>query len=583
MSDHFMPEAVQAAAELAAALDPRAGETVCIATPHLDHPGWNYTESLVRVFAYDKGHGDYLLHNSGPLNNGSFCPIWGRSTELSHTRNTGAAAFLSSEADWLLWWDSDIGVQEDAVQRLMAVADPDTMPIVGGLAFVEGSYGHDFHGGLRSALMPTLYDWSWVEPKNGMPGAYKLVGRHDWQPESLTRVAATGTGFLLTHRSVYEKISHWLVDQGAPPNIWFERIPGPDGELCGEDISFCMRAHQVELPVYVDTSVTTTHQKTIWYGGAEYKQKPFTPVAGAKQMPPEHWPKLLINPNVVQEAADTSPMRMRQVYEADEEVAVIVPVAKRDNAQRFLHSLAESLSDDQRRRRQVRVYVMGDEVDGDTVFAWEMQGLLYPNLVFDLHSYAEPMGTFAEKVNRGYEISSEPWLFLVGDDVSFQRGWLDQAMETARATGKAVIGTNDLGNSAVMSGEHATHMFISRAYVDRVGASWDGPGVVCHDGYRHWFVDNEIVLAAKQTDEWAPCLLSVVEHLHPLWGKGHNDEVYRVGQDAAEADRERWFARVSLFGSAAVIKGADGSVLRVARNGDILSNVRPAKIENEGE
>jgi hypothetical protein len=555
---HFTPEAVRESVRLARvatakvdldrALNPRAGERVCIGVPHLNDAGWNFTESLVRMAAYDKAHGDYLLHNSGLMNNGAFAPVWGRSMELSHARNTATAAFLASESDWLLWWDSDIGVEQDALEQLMAVADPVTAPIVGGLCFIEGEYSHDFRGGLRSSLAPTLYDWAWIEPSSGMPGAYKMINKREWPTGEVIRVGATGCGFLLTHRSVYEKISDWLIANKAPGHIWFERIPGPDGEKCGEDISFCMRAHQVGLPVMVHTGVQTTHQKTVWYGAPDYRMKPFTPPPmTVLPLPPEQWPKLMVNRNAVQEAAESSPIREQQVPEAAEGVAIIVPVAQRNNAEPFLTSLADSLSLAQRER--VGVYVMADDTDGDTIVAWRGQAALRlrgPWQV-DMHRYLREMGSFAEKVNRGYEISTEPWLFIVGDDVKFHPGWLDQAMQTARTSGKSVIGTNDLGNPMVLAGEHATHLFIRRDYVEQVGASWDGPGVVCHEGYRHWYVDNEMVIAAKQRGAWIPCLASPVEHLHPYYGKAVKDDVYRIGEAAASADAALYKARYEKF------------------------------------
>ena len=539
--------AEEARAELSRALNPRAGERVCIGTPHLDEAGWNYHESVMRMIAYDRAHGDHLMHDSGLMRSGAFTPIWGRSVELSHARNAGTAAFLSSDSDWHLWIDSDIGFPENALEQLLAVADPETAPIVGGLCFIEQDYSHDLRGGLRSSLSPTLYDWSWVEPHNGMPGAYKMTTRADWPNGEVTRVGATGTGLLLVHRSVYEKISVWLMEQGAPPNIWFERIPGPDGERCGEDVSFCLRAHQVGLPVLVHTGVETTHQKTVWYGLGDYRQKPYAPPpVNVLPLPPDQWPKLTVNPDAAKEAANDSPIREKQVPEADEVVDIIVPVAMRNNARPFLDSLAFSLTE--RQRALVKVHVMADFSDSMTQQAWIDARPLYENMWVYSKSYAGAMGTFAEKVNEGYRVTEAPWLFIVGDDVHFHPGWLDQAMETARATHCRVIGTNDLGNPAVQAGQHATHFFIRRDYVDVIGASWDGPGVVCHEGYRHWFVDNEIVTHARSRGEWAPCLLSHVEHMHPLWQKGADDTVYRIGQEAAEQDREVWWARVSKFG-----------------------------------
>lgn len=308
---HLTPGASISIMETPAA-DPRAGEQVCIGYPHLDSFGANFVDSVLRTIAYDRQHGNHLMHNSGLRNTGALAAAWGRSIELSHARNTIAAAFMASDADWLLWWDTDIGCEPHALEQLLAVADPETAPIVGGLCFIETDYQHDFHGGLHSALAPTLYDWAWVEPNSGMPGAYKLVTRTDWDGK-VTRVGATGAGFLLTHRSVYTKISDWLMEQGAPGHIWFERIPGPDGEKCGEDISFCLRAHQVGLPVMVHTGVSTTHQKSVWYGVPEYRAKPFTPPpVTSRPLPPDQWPKLTINPNAATDAQRDSPMGEQQ-------------------------------------------------------------------------------------------------------------------------------------------------------------------------------------------------------------------------------------------------------------------------------
>ena len=289
--------------------NPRAGEQVCIGYPHLDTFGANFVDSVLRAIAYDRTHGNHLMHSSGLRNTGALAAAWGRSIEIAHARNTIAAAFMASDADWLLWWDTDIGAEPNAVEQLLAVADPETRPIVGGLCFIETEYDHDWMGGLRSALAPTLYDWSWVEQENGLPGAFKLATRPDWTPGEVTRVGATGCGLLLVHRSAFEKITNWLMDQGAPGHIWHERIPGPDGELCGEDISFCMRAHQVGLPVYVHTGVLTSHQKSAWYGAPEYRRKPFTPPVSVTRLPPEQWPMLMINPNTVKDAEKASPIR----------------------------------------------------------------------------------------------------------------------------------------------------------------------------------------------------------------------------------------------------------------------------------
>jgi hypothetical protein len=213
---------------------------------------------------------------------------------------------------------------------------------------------------------------------------------------------------------------------------------------------------------------------------------------------------------------------------ATDEVAVVVPVMRRpQNAGPFMASLKASTG-------LATAYAVYDPDDRETAQAWVDAGAMA--LVSDRGS------SFAQKVNVGYLATGQPWLFLVGDDVRFHPGWLDQAQAVAEDRFH-VIGTNDLGNPRVTSGDHATHLLVRRSYVDEVGASWDGPKVVAHEGYAHWFVDDEIVAAAKVRGVWDMAMASIVEHLHPAWGKGESDEVYELGQSHADADRELFEAR----------------------------------------
>ena len=174
------------------------------------------------------------------------------------------------------------------------------------------------------------------------------------------------------------------------------------------------------------------------------------------------------------------------------------------------------------------VYAIAEPTDRETIEAWYEAGAQVIE-----HDTAH---TFAEKINVGYTLTDEPWLFICGDDVRFHPGWLDHAAHVARTMDAQVVGTNDLANPRVTNGDHATHLLIARSYIDEHGASWDGPKVVCHEGYRHWFVDDELVMAAKQRGVWAMALASKVEHLHPVWGKAENDDTYRLGQVHADAD-----------------------------------------------
>jgi hypothetical protein len=194
--------------------------------------------------------------------------------------------------------------------------------------------------------------------------------------------------------------------------------------------------------------------------------------------------------------------------------------------------------------RTVAVYPVCDVEDQDTIQAWRDAGAV---VLLRARQNKRP-GTFAEKVNHAYRQTREPWLFITGDDVRFRPGWLDTAIQTAEHTGAAVVGTNDLANERVIRGDHGTHLLISRHYVDEQGASWDGPGVVCHEGYGHWYVDDEIVTVAKQRDLWASASGSVVEHLHPAGGTVPLDEVYLIGMSRSEHDRMLYARRLATHG-----------------------------------
>jgi hypothetical protein len=214
---------------------------------------------------------------------------------------------------------------------------------------------------------------------------------------------------------------------------------------------------------------------------------------------------------------------------AAEEVAVIVPVLKRpQNAEPFMRSLRASTG-------LARVYAVADDDDPETAEAWASAGA---------QVIVDNVRTFARKVNLGYAKTSEPWLFLAGDDVHFHPGWLDHAQHVAAMLHGDVVGTNDLANERVMSGDHATHLLIRRSYADEVGASWDGPGVVCHEGYRHNFVDDEIVTAAKQRGVWQMSLGACVEHRHPVFNTAEDDEVYQLGGSSFEDDRKLFRSRL---------------------------------------
>lgn len=192
--------------------------------------------------------------------------------------------------------------------------------------------------------------------------------------------------------------------------------------------------------------------------------------------------------------------------------------------------------DSLRHTANVPVLAIANPDDRATVRAWGEAGAhVWP-------CWAEP-GTFAQKANTALPYVNTEWFLLVGDDVRFHSGWAERALEVADDD-VAVIGTNDLGTPAVQAGYHATHMLIRTSYARERGASWDGPGVVAHEGYWHWFVDNELVAVARQRGVWAHAAQAVIEHLHPYFGRADTDEVYALGESRRFEDAAHWEERV---------------------------------------
>ncbi len=407
-------------------------------------------------------------------------------------RNKVARQFVETDADWLFWLDTDMGFAPDTIEKLLEVADPVARPIVGGLCFAQKETHEDGLSGYRCAPRVTIMDWTDVN------GVYQFAGRAHYPVNSLVQCTGTGSACLLIHRSVFEKIAK----ENGP--TWYDPIVTDEGPI-GEDLSFCARAGASGFPVYVHTGVKTTHHKQLWVAEQDY------------------WSQLVVPP-------------------ATERVAVLVPVTGRPgNVQPLVDSLRASTA-------MAEPYFIVDTNDRATRAA--VLAARAHEIPLDSSEWERP-GTFAEKVNHGFLETKEPWVLLVGDDVRFRPDWLNQAMHVANQYGADVVGTNDLGNPSVMAGDHATHMLIRRSYVLEHGASWDGPGIVCHEGYGHWYVDNEIVAAAKQRGVWQMAIGSLVEHLHPIWKKGTQDEVYQLGQSKAPVDEATWQQRLRKYGRAA--------------------------------
>lgn len=183
---------------------------------------------------------------------------------LIEARNQAAYDFLEEfpEAQWLFWLDTDMGFQPETLELLLEAADPVERPIVGALCFSQQEIESDGMGGRRTQPTPVIYDWITVEGQSG------YAVRWDYPRDTVTQVHATGSACIVIHRSVLERMR----EKFGP--VWYNRIPNPStAQLFSEDLSFCVRAGALDIPVYVDTRVKTTHLKNVWVSEELYTRE----------------------------------------------------------------------------------------------------------------------------------------------------------------------------------------------------------------------------------------------------------------------------------------------------------------------
>lgn len=457
---------------------------VTVAYVHSNDCAMSWHHSIIEMLAFD-------MANEARIMRGGWIAIHAGTDGLVESRNLAITTFLKERrADWLFWVDTDMGFAADTLERLLEAADPVERPMVGALCFSLREVGPDGMGGYETRLAPTVFDWA---KENGK---YGFAVRWIYPENTLTRCGGTGSACILIHRSVFE-----AVEKEYGP-VWYERVPNTTtGQLIGEDLSFCLRAGALSAPLHIHTGVEASHAKLNWLSSRQY----------AEQL-----------------QADAIKQRLL----AQEPTAVIVPTRGRPgHAEPFMDSFRASGASN------AKVYAVIQRGD-PSIKAWRKAGATV------LLGSAE---TFMEKANFAYRQTKEPWLLLTGDDVRFHEGWLAKAQQAALDAKASVIGTNDLANPRVTAGEHAVHWLLRREYIDSQGASWDGPGTVCHEGYRYWYADDELVSVAKQRGVWAMALDSVIEHLHPVWGTASDDETYRLGQPHVEEDKELFESRRRQF------------------------------------
>jgi len=212
-------------------------------TPGKVHSG--FMESLLDLIVYDVAFHRRIVGGGGRL-------AVQAGANLSGPRNSLVRRFLEyGKADWMLMLDDDMTFKPDLLERLLEFADPEDAPVVGGLCF-----GFDD----KANIQPTLFGLV------GDESSPQVIRYHEWPPDAMFQVAATGTACLLIHKTVFERLRDiQLPQRNGRPGFndafpWFQETEH-DGGPVSEDITFCWRVGLAGIPIYVNTAVQLGHIK----------------------------------------------------------------------------------------------------------------------------------------------------------------------------------------------------------------------------------------------------------------------------------------------------------------------------------
>lgn len=200
-------------------------------------------------------------------NNGLACGYFqAESHRVDRNRDRIVKEFLShsQEPEWLLMLDSDMEHPVDCGQRLARWGEM----VVGGLyfhrnqhkdpvAFFKAEEEEDEYGRMVRKWEPIrnqVYDWLIQNKVPLRDGAFSIDGNGF----GLLEVDAVGTGCILIHRSILERIE--------PP--WFEYRDGSQSE----DLEFCDRVKsELHIPIHVDMTTVSGHYSQVPMGQAQFR------------------------------------------------------------------------------------------------------------------------------------------------------------------------------------------------------------------------------------------------------------------------------------------------------------------------
>jgi len=147
------------------------------------------------------------------------------------------------KTDWLLWVDSDIVLNTEAMKKLWQTADKINKPVVSGIYFIS----KENEGTLMRPFPVIFNDVS----------EHQIAYVHPLPKDEVLKVDCAGFGFVLMHKSVVTKLREAHPGKG----MFMETGDGIDDHFIGEDIIFFRRMRAAGIPLYAHTGAIVKHMK----------------------------------------------------------------------------------------------------------------------------------------------------------------------------------------------------------------------------------------------------------------------------------------------------------------------------------
>lgn len=166
-----------------------------------------------------------------------------------------------TESEWFLTLDDDLEFDPDDLYNLIEWCEFHSLHVAGGM-YVSPRETGDYTVAYRHDETGDNYIDLSIDEVDAMDPLHPHT----------CHVAAIGTGFLLVHRSVLERMTFFY----NSPQPWFAELtvqtPHPDnprdltlGTHLGEDLTFCRRLWALDIPVHIAPHIRLTHYKRVGF------------------------------------------------------------------------------------------------------------------------------------------------------------------------------------------------------------------------------------------------------------------------------------------------------------------------------